>query len=460
MVKQHHSSTNLHSNNIRFLLVFISFPSLLLLLHILHESIRFPFVNGYSSTTLNFPIKINKNFGLLQRQRYSFQQQQTSRRPLTTLLYFEDPISHSSSSSSYSDHDENDNEILFDNIDNVQQQQFQLLGNTVENDSSDIDNVDDDDIVVFDIDAARERLESILDITSSVPYTVRQFHSTTGSTQDGGRNGGTLTTYLYYKSLSSLPALDFLNGRAINEISNITSIQHLLVSNDHRPLTTIEQIRLQKEIEYIRMVQYNDEMITQLSDFWMNERGTKAASKLHDVDVLINTGGVYSWTMAEKILVTIINQYGFFWVEPIHKLATLYYVQGHLTAAKVLFQIVLYIKPWHIGSISTLVKTYSDLDDHDSATILASRRLPMYYEQQQSSSSRTQYEDNTQNTSNDSSRHGRRIQWVNNMVQEATKQLHQRQEAAEQLFGPSDEYVVTIEQRWNQLHIDIKEQWQ
>lgn len=139
------------------------------------------------------------------------------------------------------------------------------------------------------------------------------------------------------------------------------------------PLTTCERERRLVEISLLQRLIEGQDSVTDLTHLWCHERGSKAAARLWKTDHMIEQG---SWDDAEQELRKLINEYGVYWTEPIHRLATLMIRQNRFVEAERMFMIVLAVKPWHMGALSGIVLTYAGLNDNQHATEWAARRLP------------------------------------------------------------------------------------
>lgn len=143
----------------------------------------------------------------------------------------------------------------------------------------------------------------------------------------------------------------------------------------HPPLTAIARVRRTAEIQLLSQLENSVEAADALNDLWLHERGSRAASLLKNADSLFQQGES-SWNKAEDMFLNLIRDYGPHWVEPLHRLAMLYYLQGRLDEARQLEETVLKLKPWHIGSLSNFVRISESQKDTPSALRWAARRLP------------------------------------------------------------------------------------
>ncbi len=165
--------------------------------------------------------------------------------------------------------------------------------------------------------------------------------------------------------------------------------------NSPPPLTSILKERRLAEIELLKSLRHSDNAMNDLWSLWIAERGPEEASKLLHAEELIS---VESWTDAEMTLLSLIEEHGIHWTEPVNRLATLYYMLGRYDESKALCELVLDIKPWHFGALSGIVLVCTAKNDASGARHWANMRLPPPGE--------------------------RRNQWTESAVQNAKKSLH------------------------------------
>lgn len=243
----------------------------------------------------------------------------------------------------------------------------------------------------FDVEAAREKLESLAGGVE--PYWElamrRVQHSTIGMRSPS------------YQQTQQLPSLDDISLPPAS------------------PLTTIERERRQAEIHLMAKLSKGDDSVEDIFTLWSNEKGPDSARKLVQAEKLTSDGSD-GWKQAENILKGLIVEHGVYFVEPVHRLATLYYMQGRLEEAETLCKIVLRVKPWHFGALSGIVMVYGALSDSHKARLWAASRLPTY----------------APNGANK-----RRTAWVEMAVQSATEALELAEDRVHELFGAPDDYV-------------------
>ncbi|GAX23576.1 hypothetical protein FisN_12Hh141 [Fistulifera solaris] len=212
----------------------------------------------------------------------------------------------------------------------------------------------DDDNNHFDAEEVRKRLESLLTI-SAHPFRDEE---------DFPSNGW----HSVLPFLDTLPTTDLIHAPP----------SRVDVELPPAPLlTTLERERRSVEITLLQNLAKGDDSVADLADLWCQERGNKAASRLYKVEQIIAEGSP-RWDDAERELRKIIQHYGVYWVEPIHRLATLMIQQKRWLEAEKMLLIVLAVKPWHMGALSGIVVAYAALEDNQRATEWAARRLPKW----------------------------------------------------------------------------------
>jgi len=185
-------------------------------------------------------------------------------------------------------------------------------------------------------------------------------------------------------------------------------------------LTAIARVRRTTEIQLLsQLEQHTVEAAEALNDLWLHERGGRAAKELSKADDIFQQGES-SWNKAEDSFLDLIHEYGPYWVEPLHRLSMLYYLQGRLAEARELEEFVLSIKPWHIGSLSNYVRIAESQRDTQSALQWAARRLPP-----------------------DDRRRG---EWVEHAVHDAINQLSRDERRLRSFFGKPD--VAPEDEPW------------
>ena len=166
------------------------------------------------------------------------------------------------------------------------------------------------------------------------------------------------------------------------------------------PFTTVMKQRRIQEIQLLKELEYSDDVIPSLWKLWSMEKGTSNAVLLLQAEQYMSTG---EFELAQQLLQSLIQTHGMHWVEPMNKLATLYYMTGQYQKSKELCLLVLQVKPWHFGALSGIVLVCTAMKDVTGARVWADRRLPPLV---------------PIHTSGD-----RRSQWVQRAVQDAKESL-------------------------------------
>ena len=202
------------------------------------------------------------------------------------------------------------------------------------------------------------------------------------------------------------------------------------------PLSTIERDRRQAEIQLLKQLQHvsaGDEAMKNLWDLWYSERGGLALARLQQADQLM--GDPTSWQDCETSLLQLINEYGIYFVEPINRLATLYYLQGkHEDSYQLCRLILLKLKPWHVGALAGMVQICINRGDRDEARFWAKKRLPSSV----AGSSFPPFLDASNGPQNP-----RRAEWIEKMVEEAKRMLVKAERTTKQQFGEPETYYAT-----------------
>ena len=157
---------------------------------------------------------------------------------------------------------------------------------------------------------------------------------------------------------------------------------HTATSTKILPLTAIGRERLQTEILLLESLASNDDAIDELWNLWYHGRGPQAYTELMKTEEYVSLGVQTSvsvnkyWIQAEHQLQQLIQEHGIYWVEPINRLATLYYLQQRFDDSFKLCQIVLKLKPWHFGALSGIVMVCQRLLDSENMIHYAKQRMP------------------------------------------------------------------------------------
>lgn len=139
-------------------------------------------------------------------------------------------------------------------------------------------------------------------------------------------------------------------------------------------LSSIGRERREAEIKMLKSLEYSDDATASLWALWYGERGPQASREIHEIEALFADPS--DWDEAEERLEIMLEQHGTHFVEPINRLATLYYLQGKFVESKRMCEHVLEHKPWHIGALSGIVLVCANMNLLSEARHWAGRRLP------------------------------------------------------------------------------------
>jgi hypothetical protein len=176
------------------------------------------------------------------------------------------------------------------------------------------------------------------------------------------------------------------------------------------PLTEGSKRRRALEIQLLASMVDSDDAIDELMSLWMTERDAEATSRLQDMEDDCSPGLVQE----EQALQQMIASQNMEWAEPMSRLATVYYYQGHTEMAHQWCQIALAVKPWHFEVGHTLVLLALRRQEFGQA--LHYRRsvcLPPL---------------------NEASNHRRRRAWVARAIQSAQQMMRRAMQAHEDLI--------------------------
>merc|ERR1711862_124351 len=107
-----------------------------------------------------------------------------------------------------------------------------------------------------------------------------------------------------------------------------------------------------------------------------NAKGPNAAEELKEIDLLFSMGGYARYNAAESKLRKLIDREGVYYVEAVYRLATILFLQGRFKESKEMCNIVLTIKPWHVGALSTMVMVCQGLNDTTGLAYWSSQTMP------------------------------------------------------------------------------------
>lgn len=291
----------------------------------------------------------------------------------------------------------------------------------------------------FDVEAARRKLETLVGGAGG--------GSASGTVRDGTRSSNTMDTldqgqkrqppprqqrHSHRQQTQQKP--NFVPRRSFsirsfhgdnksngNDASNNNSDTLPLPSPP--PLTSIDRERKRAEMDLLLKLNDSDEALSDLWNLWFYERGRSAGARLLAAEELAAQPDRH--LQAEIELKELMNEYGLHWVEPVHRLATLYYQQGRLLQAEQLFRTVLAVKPWHVGALSGVVVSYAERHAVHEARRAAALRLPRLAVAAAAGSSNR-----------------RRQQWVARAVAQAETNLARAEERLRVGFGQEDEHVT------------------
>jgi hypothetical protein len=266
----------------------------------------------------------------------------------------------------------------------------------------------------FDVENARQRLENLLDIETE------NYNIESNNDDDDKNTAKKRTTTTAATGTSTTMTFSF--SELLSAYSKDGIDFSLSALPKPPPLSTIERDRRKVEIKLLKSLDVGDEGLGFLWDHWYSERGIKAKSLLKETDDMFTDPT--SWVQCEQNLIQLIDEYGIYFVEPVNRLATLYFLQGKLPVSYRLCQLILSIKPYHIGALSGIVQVCIHLRDPNEAREWAKKRLPSLgagdQQQQQLESPR-------------------RIEWVEWAVVTAKERLDEAERRTqEDFFGSPD----------------------
>lgn len=140
------------------------------------------------------------------------------------------------------------------------------------------------------------------------------------------------------------------------------------------PLSSIERDRRLGEIKLLECLAESDDAVSELWNHWYSERGASAKSRIEKLGELITDPR--DWIDCEQGLIEMVDEYGIYFVEPVNLLATLYFLMGKLKLSYKLCEIILTLKPYHIGALSGIVQVSLGLNDVEATREWAAKRMP------------------------------------------------------------------------------------
>jgi hypothetical protein len=249
------------------------------------------------------------------------------------------------------------------------------------------DSNSDQDGHADDVESARQKLESLISMTTEADNDDRDGNKETHDINFGGVDR-TATKFSLRELLDSLPP---------PPSSDLDSIKLPAAP----PMSSIERLRRENEIILLQQLKNSDDASNELWNLWYSERGALGKKRLSETDVIM--GNPQRWDECEALLVRLIDgsyqngggsdgdgtkniddrvdEYvdprpGIYFVEAVNRLATLYFLQRRLDDSYKLCRIVLQLKPWHFGALSGIVQVCVALGNRDEARKWAERRLP------------------------------------------------------------------------------------
>lgn len=233
----------------------------------------------------------------------------------------------------------------------------------------------------FDVETARLRLEGLVSAEGGVPNSPEEIMGRKLQHNPSLQNVWSFKDHDNDDDGVCLSKTTISGGASIASSQDMCDVLERpplnFVLPSRPPLTAIERERRFAEIELLKHLREGDDnVIADLWSLWFSERGPQAESILKEVNDLMVGGDVGDMIRAERMLLSLIEQYGVYFAEPANRLATLYFSQGRLEEALFLNKVVLAVKPWHIEALSHIVMVYDALGDSISARAWAGFRLP------------------------------------------------------------------------------------
>jgi hypothetical protein len=273
----------------------------------------------------------------------------------------------------------------------------------------------------FDIDSARKQLQSIFKEDSDSDS------STAGTTSSSNSNGEfDIRTFVTQPVRGMGVATQEPGARTV--AGKPVPLEDSLLP-PLPPLSTIERDRREAEIMLLEKLAADEDAMKELWNLWYSERGGLALARLQQADQLM--GDPTSWKDCETSLLQLIDEFSIYFVEPVNRLATLYYLQGKYQEAYQLCRLVLLkLKPWHVGALAGMVQVCINLGDRDEARYWATKRLPNAV----AGSSFPPFD------ASNGPENPRRAEWVQEMVNAATQMLEQAEQNNKKRFGKPEDY--------------------
>jgi len=272
--------------------------------------------------------------------------------------------------------------------------------------------------VAFDVDSARKKLQLLFTTEEE-----KNEKTATSSSSSSSSVSFDLQNFLEQSSLEGFPKTK----------DKDTSEMPLLLALDKSslpplpPLSTIERDVRTAEIEMLERLKEDDTPVPQLWDLWYSQRGGEALGRLRQADQLM--ADPTSWQDCEDSLKLLVMEYSIYFVEPLNRLATLYYLQGRMEASYHLCRlIVMHLKPWHFGALAGIVQVCLALGNRDEARYWATKRLPTAA----ANTGAPPFDGGPANP--------RRLAWVKDMVDTAKQMMKEAEKTTQLQFGTPDDY--------------------
>mmetsp|Transcript_32803 Transcript_32803/g.48100 ORF Transcript_32803/g.48100 Transcript_32803/m.48100 type:complete len:363 (+) Transcript_32803:98-1186(+) len=288
--------------------------------------------------------------------------------------------------------------------------------------TSDESSDDSEEESQFDVEAARKKLESML-----LPNDNDDTDNSNITTTDDN-NDSSSQSYFLASLLSS------------KEPENVEL-------PPTPPLSTIERDRKVAEMRLLSGLADGEEAVKDLWALWYSERGGPAKALLEQADDLM--GNPQKWDDCEAILMSLVDEHGIYFVEPLNRLATLYFLQSEFEKSYRLCLTILKIKPWHFGALSGIVPVCVGRGDKDAARYWAEKRLPSFV----AGTSFPPF-------AKDGPENPRRQEWVDQQVATAEKLMEKAEKATKRSFGKKDSYHDDNEESGRLLEDEDGGSWQ
>lgn len=243
-------------------------------------------------------------------------------------------------------------------------------------------------------------------------------------------------------------------------VSRLISPYHEIALPPPPPMTAMERDRRLAEIKIIQRLVDDEDATDDLWELWFHERGVTARDGLKQADQLMSDPN--TWKQCEMVLLNLLHKHGVYFVEPVNRLATLYYLQGRYDQSFKLCRVVLELKPWHFGALSGIVAVCIGKGDREAARFWADRRLPNMIA---ATSFPPLFSDDDNNSG---AANPRRKEWVERAVHDATEALLAAEMRTTKSFGAPEDYYLKDENENSNTETDpgleddtnISDDWQ